>query len=52
MAAFLDGRIGFTAIGGVVEATLASVAHRVPGSVEDVLAADAEARRVATATIG
>ncbi len=52
VAAFLDGRIGFTAIGGVVEATLASVAHRVPGSVEDVLAADAEARRVATATIG
>jgi 1-deoxy-D-xylulose-5-phosphate reductoisomerase len=52
VAAFLDGRIGFTAIGGVVEATLASVAHRVPGSVEEVLAADAEARRVATAAIG
>jgi 1-deoxy-D-xylulose-5-phosphate reductoisomerase len=51
VAAFLDGRIGFAAIAGAVEATLAAVDHRVPSSVEDVLAADAEARGVAAATI-
>ena len=45
--AFLAGRIGFLSIAGLVEATLAAnggltTCHR--GSVDDVLAIDAEAR--------
>ncbi len=51
VAAFLDGRIGFTDIARAVETTLAAVPHRVPGSVDDVLDADAEARRPAAATL-
>ena len=48
--AFLDGRIGFLAIGRVVESTLDLSAHLVglsPDSVDDVLAIDAEARAIA-----
>ena len=51
VAAFLDGRIGFTGIAAVVAETLEAVPHRVPGSVEDVLDADAEARRRASDVI-
>ena len=48
--AFLGGRIGFLAIGSVVESTLDGAAHLVglsPDSVDDVLAIDAEARETA-----
>ena len=48
--AFLDGRIGFLAIGRLVESTLDRSAHLVglsPDSVDDVLTIDAEARAIA-----
>ncbi len=48
--AFLDGRIGFLAIAGVVETTLERSVHLadlLPDSVDDVLAIDAEARAMA-----
>ncbi|MGB6906324.1 MAG: 1-deoxy-D-xylulose-5-phosphate reductoisomerase [Methyloceanibacter sp.] len=48
--AFLDGRIGFLAIAGLVEATLDRASDLVgldPDSVEDILALDDEARAVA-----
>jgi 1-deoxy-D-xylulose-5-phosphate reductoisomerase len=48
--AFLAGRIGFLAIAGLVEATLASTAGLTTSyreSVDDVLAIDGEARAVA-----
>jgi 1-deoxy-D-xylulose-5-phosphate reductoisomerase len=47
VAAFLDQRIPFLAIADVVAATLDETADVMPGSVDEVLAADAEARRVA-----
>jgi 1-deoxy-D-xylulose-5-phosphate reductoisomerase len=48
VAAFLEGRIPFTAIPGVIERTLA--AHRsLDSSLENVLAADAWSRQVAAA---
>jgi 1-deoxy-D-xylulose-5-phosphate reductoisomerase len=48
--AFLDGRIGFLGIGGLVEATLgraANLALLAPDGVDEVLAIDAEARAIA-----
>jgi 1-deoxy-D-xylulose-5-phosphate reductoisomerase len=48
--AFLDGRIGFLGIAGLVEATLERAAHLAdlsPDSVDDILAIDAEAREIA-----
>jgi 1-deoxy-D-xylulose-5-phosphate reductoisomerase len=52
VAAFLDGRISWTAISDIIAETLD--AHDViePESVDDVLAADAWARRKATEVIG
>ena len=54
--AFLDGRIGFTAIARVAERTLAALAGTAePGDLDAVLALDAEARAraaQAVATIG
>ncbi len=47
VAAFLDGRIGFLDIPAVVARTLEEVPHTVPGTVADVLAADAAARDTA-----
>jgi len=47
VAAFLEGRLGWAAIATVVEATLARHEPTELRTVEDVLAADAEARRVA-----
>jgi 1-deoxy-D-xylulose-5-phosphate reductoisomerase len=44
VAAFLDGRIPFTAIGGVVAETLAAVPAAVPTHFDDLYAADADAR--------
>lgn len=47
VAAFLAGRIGFPAIAAIVAATLTDVPDATPVDVDDVLDADAEARRVA-----
>jgi 1-deoxy-D-xylulose-5-phosphate reductoisomerase len=44
VAAFLDGRLPFTRIAAVIEETLAAVSLPLPGSVQDVVAADATAR--------
>lgn len=50
VASFLDRRIGFLEIAAVVEETLEAVAGPALTSVDDVLAADAEARRHARET--
>jgi 1-deoxy-D-xylulose-5-phosphate reductoisomerase len=53
--AFLDGRIGFLAVGNLVEATLELAAHLIalsPDRVDDVLAIDAEARTIALSLLG
>jgi 1-deoxy-D-xylulose-5-phosphate reductoisomerase len=47
VAAFLDGKIGFTAIARVVRETLEQMPLRQPSSVAEILAIDGEARRVA-----
>ena len=47
VAAFLDGSLPFLGIARLNEATLAALPARPEGSLEDVLAADAEARRLA-----
>ena len=44
VAAFLEGRIRFDQIHGVNLATLAAVQPSNPGSLDDLLALDAEAR--------
>ena len=44
VAAFLAGRIGFLDIAMIVEDVLARYSAPTPGSIDDVLAADAEAR--------
>lgn len=48
VAAFLDGRLPFLAITDVVGSTLETVEHLSGDSVEEVLWADSEARRVAS----
>jgi len=50
--AFLDGRIGFTAIPAIVERALSAIAVHPLESVAEVMAVDAEARAVATAALG
>jgi 1-deoxy-D-xylulose-5-phosphate reductoisomerase len=50
--AFLDHRIGFTSIAAIAGETLAAVPNREPGSVDDVLDADREARDVARNLLG
>lgn len=47
VAAFLDERLPFTAIPAIVEKTLQAVPAATPRTLDEVLAADAEARRVA-----
>lgn len=47
VAAFLDGKIGFLQIAKAVEDTLTSIPSARLGDLNDVMAADAEARRVA-----
>ena len=47
VAAFLDGRIGFLCIAEVIEATLEKASSAPMESIEEVLAADKEARRLA-----
>ena len=44
--AFLEGRIGFTAIAEVVEETLQRVPVRQPATIDDILEIDGESRRV------
>ncbi|ARJ65441.1 1-deoxy-D-xylulose-5-phosphate reductoisomerase [Magnetospirillum sp. ME-1] len=48
VAAFLGRRIGFLDIASIVERTVAGVTHCELGSIDDVLAQDAEARRFAS----
>ncbi len=50
--AFLQGQIGFTSIGAVVEKALSTVGLRPIATVEEVMAADAEARAVASGLVG
>jgi 1-deoxy-D-xylulose-5-phosphate reductoisomerase len=47
VAAFLDGRIGFLDIAAVVEETLAAVEGAPARDLDDLIAADAQARRLA-----
>jgi 1-deoxy-D-xylulose-5-phosphate reductoisomerase len=47
VAAFLEGRIGFLDIAGTVAATLERVGGEAARDVEELVAADAEARRLA-----
>jgi 1-deoxy-D-xylulose-5-phosphate reductoisomerase len=47
VAAFLKGEIGFTDISKVIEHTIGETSDRHPESIEEVLAIDAEARRLA-----
>jgi 1-deoxy-D-xylulose-5-phosphate reductoisomerase len=49
VAAFLEGRIPFLAIPGVVEHTLGTITNSEPANLAAVLAVDAESRRVAAA---
>lgn len=49
--AFLDGRIGFLDIPGVIEQVLSVMEHRPVTTVDEVLAADAAAREIAVGTI-
>jgi 1-deoxy-D-xylulose-5-phosphate reductoisomerase len=51
VAAFLGGRIPFTAIAEVVERTLEAIPAAVPGHFEDLYAVDAEARERASELI-
>ncbi len=52
VAAFLDGRISFTAIVEVVERTLDALPASRPGHFEDLFAADVEARERAGELVG
>jgi 1-deoxy-D-xylulose-5-phosphate reductoisomerase len=52
VAAFLDRRLSFPGIPKLIEETLAAVVAGPEGSLDDVLAADAEARRFASARVG
>jgi 1-deoxy-D-xylulose-5-phosphate reductoisomerase len=47
VAAFLDGRLSFLGIAGVIESTLAKVGSRSAGSIEELKTIDAEARALA-----
>jgi 1-deoxy-D-xylulose-5-phosphate reductoisomerase len=51
VAAFLGNGIGFMEIAEVVEAVLESLPNATPGSIDDVIDADAAARRAAEARI-
>jgi 1-deoxy-D-xylulose-5-phosphate reductoisomerase len=51
VAAFLDGRIPFLAIPRVVEQTLGAITNFEPAGLPDVIAVDAESRRVASTRI-
>ena len=44
---FLEGRVAFTDIAGIIEATLSDCPHGEPESLEEVLALDRESREIA-----
>ena len=48
MAAFLENRIGFPSIAIIIEHSLESMTNQEPIDLQDVLDADAVARRVAS----
>jgi 1-deoxy-D-xylulose-5-phosphate reductoisomerase len=50
--AFLDRRIGFLDIARLVEETLEAISHHPLGSLDDVAAFDAQARRHAASIVG
>jgi 1-deoxy-D-xylulose-5-phosphate reductoisomerase len=52
VAAFLDGRIPFTAIATVIEAVLEEMPARAVGHFDDLFAADAEARERSEGRVG
>jgi len=52
VAAFLEGRLSFLGIAEVIERVLERTAKTKFSSMEDVVAADAEARRVAGEEVG
>jgi 1-deoxy-D-xylulose-5-phosphate reductoisomerase len=52
VAAFLAGRLPFLGIAGVVEQTLAAVDSAPAGDLEELVQADAEARRLAEEAVG
>jgi 1-deoxy-D-xylulose-5-phosphate reductoisomerase len=52
VAAFLEGRIGFTSIAAVIESVLAAVPATVPTHFEDLFAVDSEARRRTEEAVG
>jgi 1-deoxy-D-xylulose-5-phosphate reductoisomerase len=52
VAAFLDRRMSFGGISQVIESVLSRMPRSKPGSIQDVLAADAEARQLAAEEIG
>ena len=52
MAAFLGRRIGFSGISETIERVLGRMPRSRPASIDDILAADGEARRIATEEIG
>jgi len=52
VAAFLEGRIGFTAIASVVDAVLERMPARQPTHFEDLFEVDAEARRRSEEQVG
>lgn len=51
VAAFLEGRLPFVAIPQIVDKTLSTLDFAEPGTLSEVLAIDAEARRVAAAQL-
>lgn len=50
--AFVAGKIGYCDIAKTIEATLAAIPAQDPESLDDIIAADTEARRVAADAIG
>jgi 1-deoxy-D-xylulose-5-phosphate reductoisomerase len=52
VAAFLEGRIPFTGIPGVVEETMEAIPPQTPGRFEDLFAVDAAARKHAGRLVG
>ena len=51
VAAFLEGKIGFTRIAELIERALDTVAHSEPKTVDDCVAVDDDARRIARALV-
>jgi 1-deoxy-D-xylulose-5-phosphate reductoisomerase len=52
VAAFLDGRIGFTRIPELIERALEGIPHSEPKAVDDCVAIDVDTRRMVQALIG